>query len=121
MDKQLLVKILFSGIFLFIIVGNIRAIQSSMKGMGRINEAEAELDEIKNETAVLGDKIEYAKTDDYLEKEALERFKLVKEPSTVLIVEGAKTVEQKEVEKKTLETSDMNISNVRKWVEFFKF
>lgn len=121
MKRSIIIYATLILIFSLITAGNIQTIRSSLTGLDQLQRAEIELDNVKTNTAILMSQIEYAKTDEYLEKEALERFKLVKEPSTVLIVEGAKTIEQKEEEQKAQQTTTENKTTSQKWLEFFKF
>ncbi len=121
MKRNIIIYTTLSLIFLAITNGNIQAIKSSISGLKQLQNAEKELDTIKTDTAILIKQIEYTKTDDFLEKEALKRFRLVKDPSTLLIVEGTKTIEQKEEEQKAQETTTENKTTSQKWLEFFKF
>ena len=69
------------------LISNIRSIQTSKSALQKIDDANYQLEKIKIQNAQLTDQIEYAKSSDYLSTEAFKRFNLVKEDSTVLIID----------------------------------
>ena len=58
--------------------------------MGRLTTAKSELDELKSENEKLKNDIEYAQTDEYLEKAALEELNMTKPGYTILVLDETK-------------------------------
>jgi len=82
-------------ILIISLISNIKSINSSRHALQKVKDAESEIEKVKIDNVHLSDKIETLQSQEYLDKEAFEKFNLVKEGGTVLILDrGLPTSQQ---------------------------
>lgn len=118
MQRSIIIKLIFAGLFAFFIFGNIKSIQSARSSLSRIDGANARLEAIEDENLRIISEIDYVKTPEYLDKVALERFNMTRNDSTILVLQGAKTREEINIAKRVLEQPKEH-TRVEKWGRFF--
>ncbi|MDQ5981379.1 MAG: hypothetical protein QG570_126 [Patescibacteria group bacterium] len=99
MHRSTIIKIAIPCVFLYFIVGNIKSIIDARKSLEKIDTAKSTLAEIENTNLETLNQIDYVQSQAYLDKIALENFNMTRTEATIVILEGARTLEEVEVAK----------------------
>jgi len=83
-------------------------------GISRLENAQSNLENLKQENTDLKERIEYANSEEFIEKEALEKLNMTKPGYTILIVDGVKPESQKHDLDGT--SGGVSIPNYRLWL-----
>lgn len=105
-------------VLILFIVGNFKSINESLNGLKKIEKAEIDLTHEKKEVESLEKKLVYIQTDEYIEKEAFERFRYTKDGGTVLVMQNQNKDENHQ-EKQAI-SIEKTKSNFEKWIGYFK-
>lgn len=122
--KNTLSIILFF-ILLILVINNIRSLINYRNGLNRLTVAQLELEKLETQNIELFSKIEEVQTSEFVEKTALERLNLTKEPQTILIMESLQTSQTEEIETAeisgNIQTPDTTLnSNISLWIKALK-
>lgn len=105
-------------VLILFIAGNLKSINESLNGIKKIEKAKAELNGEKKLVENLEKELKYIQTDEYIEKEAFERFRYTKDGGTVLVMQNQNK------EDNTLQKAENTVkkdpSNLDKWIRYFK-
>ena len=82
--------IIVTTILLFLIFTNSRSVTNLKSSINRINTAETKIDDLAKQNEDLKEKIEQVSTEEYVEKEAVEKLNLTKPGQKIIIMEGIK-------------------------------
>lgn len=99
----------------FLIINLTRGVRETWQKGARIKEEQRRVDELKTQNQKLKDELEYAKSDDYLEKAAREKLNLAKPGETVVILP------QEQLEKQVKAKKNIVNTNSPKWQQWLSF
>lgn len=112
-----IIHLVIAIVLLFFSFGNIKSINESMIGLKKLETATIKKETEKEKIDELQQKLNYVQTEEYLEREAFERFRYTKDGGTVMIIK--ETVEDRELETKNKQNSII-LNNIDKWRVFLK-
>lgn len=114
MKLKLLLLFLFT---LLMVVGGVRTVLMTFKSRERLVQLEREVEQLRREDLSLKEELSYREGDDFLEKEARERLKMVKEGEKLVILpENLKVLGEQAQEEKAVKAA---IPVWRQWWELF--
>ncbi len=114
MQRSTIIKIAIPSVFLYFIVGNVKSILEARRSLERIDTAKTTLAELENTNLETINQIDYVQTQAYLDKVALENFNMTRTESTIVILEGARTLKEVEVAKTPAEQLKQ-VGTLSKW------
>jgi cell division protein FtsB len=94
-DKNSRFPYIISFILLLLLINSVRSIYDMHKSIGRLDQAEFQLNALKIENEKLKGDIAYAQTPEYLQKAAVEELNMAKPGETILLVEQLHPKEEK--------------------------
>ncbi len=112
-----IIHLVIAIVLLFFSFGNIKSINESMIGLKKLETANIKKEEAKEKINELQQKLNYVQTEEYLEREAFERFRYTKDGGTVMIIKDTPAelgIENANQQKST------NLNNIDKWRAFLK-
>ncbi len=111
--------IIITIVLIFIFANIIRSIIRLNTSINKLDQAKEQVVEIENSNKELAEKIEFANTPEFIEKEATERLNLTRPGEKIIIMgDSSATYEEKENQSEKLPTKN---ENWRLWLSEFKF
>lgn len=87
LDKNSRFPYLLALVLIVLLANSIRSTLDVYKSVGRLDQAKFQLQELKIENERLNNDIQYAQSEEYLQKAAVEELNMAKPGETILIVE----------------------------------
>lgn len=87
-------------VMIILIINGARAVIESKNSIKRMDKAEAEIKRLEEENSKLEKDVEYAKTNEFVEKNALERLNMTQPDNKIIIVDAIEPNKTSEVTQK---------------------
>lgn len=104
-----------------LVIGSLKSISNLNKGIERLTNAEDRLEALKLENEKLQADIEYAMSDEYLEKAAVEKLNMTKPGYKILVVESVNETRDNSEPIVLSESIILKQPNWELWIEEFNF
>ena len=111
--------IIITVVLIFILANIIRSIIRLNTSINKLDQAKEQVVKIEKSNKELAEKIEFANTPEFIEKEATERLNLTR-PGEKIIIMGDSSTTYEEKENQSVNLSQKN-ENWRLWLSEFKF
>ena len=113
-EQKQYTQILITGILIVLILNTVRSIIQLNKSVKKVEDIKQRINMVESENIELKKKIQYALTDQFLEKEAVEKLKLVKPGYRILIINDKYNSEDNENDE-----GKVNEPNYKLWLKAF--